>query len=86
MAGDAGKLGERKKLSHVGTVRWRIKTLKRKTDAPDHVGSGDWLGRRVSLSLYNLNTLGLLPADEISGWRAFAFDSQSLANAKNALR
>jgi hypothetical protein len=28
----------------VGTVTWRSKTLKRKTDAPNHVGSGDWLG------------------------------------------
>jgi hypothetical protein len=32
----------------VGTVTWRIKTLKRKTDAPNHVGSGDWLGRIIS--------------------------------------
>jgi hypothetical protein len=28
----------------VGTVTWRTETLKRKTDAPNHVGSGDWLG------------------------------------------
>ena len=28
----------------MGTVTWRTKTLKRKSDAPNHVGSGDWLG------------------------------------------
>jgi hypothetical protein len=41
---------ERKKLSHVGTVTWRSKTLKRKTDALNHVGSGDWLGCVVVIS------------------------------------
>ena len=25
----------------MGTVTWRSKTLKRKSDAPNHVGSGD---------------------------------------------
>ena len=28
-------------------MTWRIQTLKRKTDAPNHVGSGDWLGSVV---------------------------------------
>jgi len=30
-------------------VTWRIRTLKRKTDAPNHVGSGEWLGSMVIL-------------------------------------
>ena len=30
-----------KKADHVGTVTWRIEMLKRKTEAPNHVGSGD---------------------------------------------
>jgi hypothetical protein len=31
----------------MGTVAWRSQTLKRKTDALNHVGSGDWLGVMV---------------------------------------
>ena len=38
---------QRKKLSHVGTVTWRTKTLQRKTDAPNHVGSGDFHEKAV---------------------------------------
>jgi hypothetical protein len=47
---DPINLRRRRKLSHVGTVMWQTKTLKRKTDALVHVGSGDfWLGIRFSL-------------------------------------
>ncbi len=46
----------RKKLSHVGTVTWQSKTLKRKTEAPNHVGSGDWLGGNIVILMF-LNVL-----------------------------
>jgi hypothetical protein len=32
-------------------VTWQIETLKRKTAAPNHVGSGDWLGHSWIISL-----------------------------------
>jgi hypothetical protein len=37
----------------VGTVTWRSKTLKRKSDAPNHVGSGDWLGHSLLILSHN---------------------------------
>ena len=40
-------------LSHVGTVAWRSKTLKRKTAALTHVGSGERLCEKSVMILNN---------------------------------
>jgi len=38
------RYAQRKKLSHVRTTTQQISTLTREPEAPNHVGSGDWLG------------------------------------------
>jgi hypothetical protein len=52
----------------VGTVTWRIQTLKRKTDAPTRVGSGDFHEKAVKGEfLFTLFFLCRMSADSKAG-------------------